>query len=108
MFPVDATQSSTHTCGGCSGGPAKFCIDSNLTTICHTQHHVDKAPWVALHFAASTTVTVIELVNSQWDRVGTVEVRVTNSLPTDASTMFSGGELFGSYTPGTRFSTVRA
>ena len=35
--------------------------------------------------------------NSSWDRVGDLEVRVTNTLPADGSTVFSGGELFGIY-----------
>ena len=102
MIPVDAVQSSTHTCVGCSAGPARFCIDSNHSTICHTLHHVDNAPWVALSFKVSITVTAVEIVNSQWDRVGNVEVRVTNTLPTDGSTMFSGGHLFGSYIAGNK------
>jgi len=101
---VDAFQSSTHICSEPAAcGPANFCIDSDTTTICHTRHFPDeiRAPWVAIDFAFSISVTAVEIENHHWDRVGAVEVRVTNTLPTDDTTMFSGGELFGIYTPGT-------
>ena len=47
-------------------------------------------------------MTAVEFVNakSSWDRVGPVEVRVTNTLPIDGSAMFSAGEFFGSFKPG--------
>merc|ERR1712142_132752 len=102
LFPVAAVLSSTHMCIGCSGGPAKFCIDSNVSTLCHSKHFADKAPWIAVRFSEPVTVTGVEFVNAKayWDRVGPVEVRVTNTLPKDGTTMFSDGELFGNFKPG--------
>ena len=42
-------------------------------------------------------VTKVDIYSASWARVGDLEVRVTNTLPTDGSTVFSGGELFGIY-----------
>merc|ERR1712142_944893 len=102
LFPVAAVLSSTHMCIGCSGGPAEFCIDSDISTLCHSKHLADKAPWIAVRFSEPVTVTGVEFVNAKayWDRVGPVEVRVTNTLPKDGTTMFSDGELFGNFKPG--------
>merc|ERR1712142_480429 len=102
LFPVAAVLSSTHMCIGCSGGPAEFCIDSDISTLCHSKHLADKAPWIAVRFSEPVTVTGVEFVNAKayWDRVGPVEVRVTNTLPKDGTTMFSDGELFGNFQPG--------
>merc|ERR1712142_654160 len=102
LFPVAAVLSSTHMCIGCSGGPAKFCIDSDISTLCHSKHFADKAPWIAVRFSEPVTVTGVEFVNAKayWDRVGPVEVKVTNTLPKDGTTMFSDGELFGNFKPG--------
>ena len=57
-------------------------------------------------FSDSVTVTDIELEISRGkrDRVGNVEVRITNCLPTDGNTKFTCGEFFGNFsgpdTPG--------
>ena len=99
LFPVDAVQSSTHACSRpeiC--GPAKFCIDSNIKTFCHTAHNNDKFPWIALKFLKPVLVTSVELESGEMDRLGGVEVRITDTLPVDDNTKFTGGELFGSFT----------
>merc|ERR1719206_48905 len=106
VTPVDVHISSSHTCstGRCGPGKAKYCADDVGTTICHTRHGADNFPWIALEFSAPVQVTKVEILNaqSQWERIGTVDVRITESLPTDGQTMFSDGELFGSFTgPGT-------
>ena len=108
LFPLEAVQSSTHNCSVTEEvcGPANLCIDSDLNTFCHTAPNVDTAPWFALMFSDSVTVTDIELEISRGkrDRVGNVEVRITNCLPTDGNTKFTGGELFSNFsgpdTPG--------
>jgi len=99
LFPVDAVQSSTHACSTpeiC--GPAEFCIDSKIETFCHTAHNNDKFPWIALRFSKPVLVTSVELEGYSWDRHGAVEVRITDTLPVDGNTKFTGGELFGSFT----------
>merc|ERR1719206_629037 len=106
VTPVDVKISSSHTCstGQCGPGKAEYCADDVATTICHTRHGADNFPWIALEFSAPVQVTKVEILNaqSQWERIGTVDVRFTESLPTDGQTMFSDGELFGSFTgPGT-------
>ena len=108
LFPLEAVQSSTHNCSVTEEvcGPANLCIDSDLNTFCHTAPNGDTAPWFALMFSDSVTVTDIELEISRGkrDRVGNVEVRITNCLPTDGNTKFTGGEFFGNFsgpdTPG--------
>jgi len=106
VTPVDVHISSSHTCstGQCGPGKAEYCADDVGTTICHTRHGADNFPWIALEFSAPVQVTKVEILNaqSQWERIGTVDVRITESLPTDGQAMFSDGELFGSFTgPGT-------
>ena len=63
---------------------------------------MERAPWVAVQFSDPVWVTGVELSNakSNWERVGQVEVRVADNIPTDGSTVFSGGELFGVFIPG--------
>jgi len=96
LLPTEVFQSSTHPCSKpdiC--GAAQRCIDSNITTFCHTK--TDDAPWFALNFSVPVVVTKVDIYSASWARVGDLEVRVTNTLPTDGSTVFSGGELFGIY-----------
>merc|ERR1712013_636329 len=106
VAPADVKISSSHTCstGQCGPGKAEYCADDVGTTICHTRHGADNFPWIALEFSAPVQVTKVEILNaqSQWERIGTVDVRITESLPTDGKTMFSGGDLFGRFSgPGT-------
>jgi hypothetical protein len=100
LIPMDAVQSSTHTCGKPETcGPAKFSIDGEITTFSHTLS--DQAPWIALRFSSPVLVQRVEILYYD-SRVRDLEVRVTNNLPEDGATVFTGGKLLGGFAgPGT-------
>eukprot|EP00090_Calanus_glacialis_P024685 TRINITY_DN38360_c0_g1_i1.p1 TRINITY_DN38360_c0_g1~~TRINITY_DN38360_c0_g1_i1.p1 ORF type:complete len:190 (-),score=29.70 TRINITY_DN38360_c0_g1_i1:24-593(-) len=104
LLPVDVKSSSTHPCSQpTTCGAAKFCSDSDLDTRCHTAHGAsEEAPWVALVFIDPVWVEKVELVNVRTDkhnagRLRNVEVRITNTLPTNGRSMFSGGLVLGNF-----------
>ena len=102
MPPVASTLSSQFG----NYGP-QLCTDSNPSTICCTQN--DLAPWIALEFATQVMVTKVQLLNRNvaGDRLENVEVRLTNSVPGSGATMFTGGELLGTFAgPGTNAQVV--
>ena len=95
---MSAEQSSTHNCSAPTiCGPANFTIDSDPKTFCHTNRLGDEAPWVGLMFSDPVWVKAVEINNHQsWDRVGTIDIRITNSLPTDGWFPYTGEEFLGS------------
>jgi len=73
------------------------CGDGNLTTSCTVA--ASPAPWLALDFGKPTQVNRVDLALTQnWGgRLWDFEVRVTDTLPTSAATMFKSGTLLASY-----------
>ena len=101
LFPVDVKLSTTHQCSNPKTcGAAKFCSDSSLNTWCHSAGS-EEAPWVALVFTGPVWVEKVELFNVNEPvaaaRLRNVEVRITNTLPTNRRSMFSGGLVLGSF-----------
>jgi len=73
------------------------CGDFNHTTSCTVA--ASPAPWLALDFGKPTQVNRVDLLNTKnWGgRLWDFEVRVTDTLPTSAETMFKNGTLLASY-----------
>jgi hypothetical protein len=73
------------------------------TNMCHTKS--ENAPWLALEFDLPVDVKSVTIYNRKdccGGRFSNAEVRVTDTLPTDGSQMFTGGRLLGSFQgPGT-------
>jgi hypothetical protein len=82
---------------------ATNCIDGHTNSMCHTQD--EHAPWLALEFDRPVDVKSATIYNRGdccGDRFSNAEVRVTDTLPTDGTEMFTGGQLLGSFKgPGT-------
>ena len=83
---------------------ATKCIDGITTTpsLCHTRDYTHPAPWLALEFPESVSVTRVNIYNrgdgcgdSCATRLRNAEVRLTDQLPTSADQMYTGGELLG-------------
>ena len=82
--------------------PASKCIDGvtsggNLS-ICETNGQ--SAPWIALEFQRRVEVTKVVMYARDdccAERTKNLEVRVTNDLPTSGESMFTGGNLLGSF-----------
>ena len=102
---MTATQSSTYASDTNQFG-AGNCIDGNTGSdlgpdgryaICHTSH--DTAPWIAVDYGTSVAVERVEIFNrgTSGRRTQNVEVRISDSLPTSGSRMFSGGILLGRF-----------
>ena len=92
------------------GTGADKCIDgitdaSSWHGLCHTSVD-DPAPWLALDYGVSK-VSVARVVifdrtycgaqNECMDRTRNVEIRLSNELPTSATSMFTGGYLLGTF-----------
>jgi hypothetical protein len=71
--------------------------------LCHTKN--ENAPWLALEFDCPVDVKSATIYNREsccGERFSNAEVRVTDTLPTDGTEMFTGGQLLGSFKgPGT-------
>ena len=108
--PVTAFLSSQPYSGN---GPDK-CIDGVTDgpdtppgDMCHTGD--DPAPWFALDFGYETRVSVDKVLiynrihsPSSASRTKNVDVRLSDELPTSATSMYTGGFLLGSFAgPGT-------
>ena len=106
---MTATQSSTYANAAEKFG-AGNCIDGNTSSdlgpegrygrtyaICQTSR--DAAPWIAVDYGTSVAVERVEIFNrgTSGRRTRNVEVRVSDSLPTSGSRMFSGGILVGRF-----------
>ena len=87
---------------------ASRCIDGNTVgdfeNLCHTDVNSDPAPWLLLKFQNTVEVTRVEIYNrndSNWqatyERTRNVEVRLTDELPTTGDTMYTGGQLLGTF-----------
>ena len=87
---------------GITDGP-----DSHPGDLCHTNH--EQAPWLALDFGEELRVSVdkVFLYNridstDKGFRARNIEIRLSDELPTSASSMFTGGDLLGTFAgPGT-------
>ena len=81
---------------GITDGPDS--IDSQ-GDLCHTRH--EKAPWFALDYGDGVKVSVekVVIVNRGGDnsRTKNVEIRLSDELPTSGGSMFTGGELLGTF-----------
>ena len=107
LRPVAASMSSIRL----SGNGADKCIDgitdgpdSTPGDMCHTLH--DAAPWLALDYGVSrVSVARVVIVDRKscgskhecMGRTKNVEVRLSDELPTSATSMFSGGDLLGTF-----------
>ena len=88
----------------------RICIDTIIEgtddedDICVT-HSLEAAPWLALEFHDKVVVTRVEIYNradAHGDRTRNLEVRLTEELPTSRNTMYTGGQLLGTFKgPGT-------
>ena len=92
---------------------ASRCIDGvttvgpqtgDLRNLCHTLVNQDPAPWLLLKFQNTVEVTRVEIYNrndSNWqatyERTRNVEVRLIDELPTRGDTMYTGGQLLGTF-----------
>ena len=103
LRPVAASLSSIYTDGITN---ADKCIDgiTDGLDMCHTLH--DAAPWLALDYGVSrVSVARVVIVDRKscgfkhecMGRTRNVEVRLSDELPTSATSMFSGGDLLGTF-----------
>ena len=93
------------------GWGADKCIDgiTDGPDMCHTNY--DEAPWIALDFGEDLTVSVHKVfLYNRADagrpdlagRTRNVTIRLSDELPTSATSMFTGGHLLGTFAgPGT-------
>ena len=67
--------------------------------MCHSGEPGEQSPWLALDYGTSVTVKRVDIFNRDafGGRTRSVDVRVSNELPTSANQMFSGGSLFGHF-----------
>ena len=60
----------------------------------------DPAPWFAIDYGGRVSVGKVVLanrINCCGDRTSKVEVRLSDELPTDGKSMFTGGQLLGKF-----------
>ena len=109
--PAEALMSSTYdddmNAGKCTDG---ITDGSNM---CHTHHQ--QAPWLALDYGVRVSVEKVVLHNRDGSdhnaaRTRNVVVKISDQLPTTAASMFSGGDLLGTFagpgTPGQRIEII--
>ena len=97
MTPVSAVLSSTYN----AKHGASVCIDGvlkGIKSLCHSKQEL--APWLALDFGKEASVSVEKVLlynrlDGSWHRTKNVQIRISNKLPTDGKTMFTGGEALG-------------
>ena len=98
LVPYAASMSSQHL-----DFEASRCIDGVTTgdpgNLCHTATNGDSAPWLLLQFRNRVSVTKVEIYNrvTSGDRTRNLEVRLTEELPTTGATMYTGGQLLGTF-----------
>ena len=112
LKPIKAFMSSTdtkfkaeHCINGKDDGPDDS--ESKNPDMCHTQEtfggkKADPAPWFAIDFGGEDAVSVgkVLLANRAsccGEKTKNVEVRLSNDLPTDGKSMFTGGQLLGKF-----------
>merc|ERR1719239_1254275 len=84
------------------------CIDGVIkgvrSNVCHTAGK-ENAPWLLLDFQSRVEVTRVEIYNRAdccGARTRNLEVRLTDEVPTTGETMYTGGQLLGTFQgPGT-------
>ena len=101
MTPARAFMSSTYK----GQFAANQCIDGKIKNtksgkynLCHSNR--EPAPWIALDYGKEASVSVEKVVlynrwDGSWRRTKNVQIRISNELPTDGKTMFTGGEALG-------------
>ena len=109
LKPTKAFMSSTHTkfkaehcINGKNDGPdeSKGSVDMCATQDTWGGKKADPAPWIALDFGSQVSVGKVVLanrINCCGDRTSKVEVRLSDELPTDGKSMFTGGQLLGKF-----------
>ena len=105
LHPVTAFLSSI----GYVDNNADKCIDgitdgpdshNSQGDLCHTNH--ETAPWLALDYGDGARmfiekVVIVNRKNCCWDRTKNVKIWLSDELPTSGSSMFTGGELLGTF-----------
>ena len=103
MTPARAFMSSTYK----GQFAANQCIDGKIKNtksgkynLCHSNR--EPAPWIALDYGKEASVSVEKVVlfnrwDGSWHRTKNVQIRISNELPTDGKTMFTGGEALGTF-----------
>merc|ERR1712179_708291 len=75
---------------------ASVCIDGvtrGLHKLCHSKY--ENAPWLALDYGRKVSVERVLLFNRRdccYTRTKNVQIRISNNLPNNGKTMFSGGK----------------
>ena len=104
LIPITASMSSTHT-----RYKAELCIngkddgveqDKKNPDMCASKQ--DPVPWIALDFGDGVQVSVgkVLIVNRRdccHARTRNVEVRLSNQLPSDGKSIFTDGQLLGTF-----------
>ena len=80
----------------CTNGDSTTLTNSNL---CHTVVNGDSAPWLLLKFQNQVAVTRVDIYNraKYGSRTRNLEVRLTEEEPTTADTMYTRGQLLGTF-----------
>ena len=105
LHPVTAILSSI----GYVDNNADKCIDgitdgpdshNSQGDLCHTNH--ETAPWLALDYGDGARmfiekVVIVNRKNCCYDRTKNVKIWLSDELPTSGSSMFTGGELLGTF-----------
>ena len=108
LTPVTARLSSTYH----TNYAARVCIDgvtTGFTKLCHSKK--ETAPWLALDYGKGAEVSVEKVFlfnrgDGHYERTKNVHIRISNELPANGKTMFSGGEALGTFKgPATRGQT---
>ena len=115
LTPVAASMSSTYKSSSGIIYKAELCIngkddgkdqDKKNPDMCHSKQ--DPVPWIALDFGEEMQVSVgkvviVNRIDCCHARTKNLEVRLTNELPADGKSLFTGGQLLGTFDgPGTK------
>ena len=84
---------------GKDDGPDK--LGTSVSDMCHSKGG-EPTPWLAIDYGEDVRVSVGKtvIVNRKWccaDRTKNIEVRLSNELPEDGKSMFTGGILLGKF-----------
>ena len=108
LTPVSATQSSLYGgewgdvnqvgAGNCIDGDTSSDFLGGLLALCITNR--ERAPWIAIDYGSSVTIERVEIFNRGdccGERTQNVEVRISDTIPTSGSQMFSEGTVLGRF-----------
>ena len=108
LKPVSATQSSLYGgewgdvnqvgAGNCIDGDTSSDFLGGLLALCITNR--ERAPWIAIDYGSSVTIERVEIFNRGdccGERTQNVEVRISDTIPTSGSQMFSEGTVLGRF-----------